>query len=106
IWIFVEWTIESDGGNVTGWVNAQYVNISVNGRLVTNIVDILSMKQIPENTFGVINSTGVTPIAPDDNRIHGTINVAEGANATRRRHTRLIWRGFDTQPRQGRRDRV
>ncbi len=84
IWLFVTWTT-ADGGNVTGWVNAQYVKITRNGRVVKEIADILAFKQIPQNTPGEINSAAVTPVGADANQIVGTVTVNEGTNLQLRR---------------------
>ncbi len=84
IWLFVSWPTP-DGGSVTGWINAQYVKISRNGRAVKDLVDIVNFKQIPANIPGEINSGAVTPVAGDANNVIGTVTVNEGTNLQLRR---------------------
>jgi uncharacterized protein YraI len=84
IWLFVTWTT-SDGGTVTGWVNAPYVTLTRNGKPVKEIADILAFKQIPANTPGEFNTTAVTPVGADANQIIGTVTVNEGTNLQLRR---------------------
>ncbi len=84
IWLFVNWA-QPDSGSITGWINAQYVKLTRNGKTVKEIVDILSFKQVPENTPGEIKTGAVTPVGADVNQIIGTINVDEGRNLQLRR---------------------
>ncbi len=84
LWLFVTWS-QADGGEVTGWVRADYVRLTKNGRLVKEIVDVLALRQILPTTPGEINSGSVTPVAADPNQIIGTITVDEGRNLQLRR---------------------
>jgi uncharacterized protein YgiM (DUF1202 family) len=84
VWLFVTWQTP-DGGNVTGWVNAQYVRITRNGRPVRDVAEIYTFKVVPPTTPGEVNSSSVTPVALDVNRTIGTITVDEGRNLQLRR---------------------
>jgi hypothetical protein len=84
VWLFITWSTP-DGGNVTGWINAQYVRISRNGKAVREVVDVINFKQVPSNIPGEINSQAVTPVGPGSNDIIGTVNVNEGTNLQLRR---------------------
>jgi hypothetical protein len=86
LWVFIEWEA-SDGGLISGWTIAQYLDITINGRLTRrdNITDLLALPQIPEDEFGVIESSAATPIAPDDKRTIGTVTTLVGTNAQLRR---------------------
>lgn len=85
VWLFIEW--ETDGGTISGWTIAQFLDITINGKLIRrdNIVDVLALKQIPDDQFGVIDSGAVTPVAPDDKRTIGTVTTLPGTNAQLRR---------------------
>ncbi len=85
LWVFVEW--DTDGGVISGWTIAQYLDVTINGRLLRrdNLVDMLALPQIPEDRFGVIESSSVTPVAPDDKRTIGTVTTLVGTNAQLRR---------------------
>ena len=84
LWLFITWN-QGDGGTVTGWVNAQYVDITRNGRPVREVVDILSFREIPADQNGEFKTTAITPVAADPNNIIGTITVDEGRNLQLRR---------------------
>lgn len=84
IWLFVTWN-QPDGGTITGWVNAQFVSITKDGKPIRQLNEILAFKQIPEDTFGEIKSSSVTPVALDINQILGTIVVNEGVRLQLRR---------------------
>ncbi len=84
IWLFVSWQAPG-GGTVTGWINAQYVSISKNGKPVTALIDILSFKQIAQNIPGEFNTTVITPVGATSNNIIGTVTVDEGRNLQLRR---------------------
>jgi uncharacterized protein YraI len=84
LWLFITWN-QPDGGTVTGWVNAQYVDITRNGRPVREVIDILSFREIPADQNGELKTTAITPVAADPNNIIGTITVDEGRNLQLRR---------------------
>ncbi|MCC7446162.1 MAG: DUF4397 domain-containing protein [Anaerolineae bacterium] len=84
VWLFITWQAPG-GGTVTGWVNAQYVSVTKNGRQVFAIIDLLTLKQIPADTPGEINSTAITPVGASTNNIIGTVTVDEGRNLQLRR---------------------
>jgi len=84
VWLFITWQAPG-GGTVTGWINAQYVSVTKNGRPVTQLIDLLTLKQIPADTPGEINSTAITPVGATTNNIIGTVTVDEGRNLQLRR---------------------
>ncbi len=57
VWLFVSWQT-SDRSMVTGWAIAQYFDIAIDSRKLQgdDISDLLALKQISENTPGVITS--------------------------------------------------
>ncbi len=85
VWLFVEWQTP-DGGKVTGWTIAQYLDITINGRHVPsdNFTALLALKQIPENTPGEVTNSSITPIAVS-NRLIGKITTNDGTNVQLRR---------------------
>ncbi|MEP7286895.1 MAG: DUF4397 domain-containing protein [Chloroflexota bacterium] len=83
IWLYVTWQAP-DGGSVTGWVNNQYVSLTRNGKPLKDFADILTLKQIAENTPGEVSTGAVTPIASVIQTI-GTVVVNDGTNLQMRR---------------------
>ncbi|MHB8624898.1 MAG: DUF4397 domain-containing protein [Aggregatilineales bacterium] len=85
IWLYVSWTTP-DGGTVSGWTIAQFLNITINGKSIasTNNAALLSLKQIPANIPGEVTGTKITPVA-DTNNVIGTITTNPGTNAQLRR---------------------
>jgi uncharacterized protein YraI len=85
VWLFVTWQTP-DGGTVTGWTIAQYLDITINGRHVPNdnFSELLALKQIPQNTPGEVSNSNITPIAVS-NRLVGKITTNDGTNAQLRR---------------------
>lgn len=85
LWVFVTWSFP-DGGRITGWTKPQFLLITnERGRRVEKVEDIVAFPQIPENEFGTIDTGEATPIALDDSRIIGTVNVDPGVNLQLRR---------------------
>lgn len=85
IWLYVSWTT-TDGGTVTGWTIAQFLDITINGRsiLPTNNAALLSLKEIPANTPGEVSNSNITPVA-ETNNVIGTVTTNPGTNAQLRR---------------------
>jgi hypothetical protein len=83
IWLYVTWTVPT-GGTVTGWVNAQFVDLTRNGKPVRDVKDILAFKEIAATTPGEVNSAAVTPIA-QTSQVIGTVTVDQGRNLQLRR---------------------
>jgi uncharacterized protein YraI len=86
IWVFIEWQ-NTDGDKISGWTIAQYLDFVVNGKTIRrdNITDVLSFPQVPDDQFGTIEGSGLTPVAPDDKRTVGTVITQVGVNAQLRR---------------------
>ncbi len=86
IWLFIEAPVP-EGGTVTGWGNAEFLDLVNNGRPIsrTNIDLLLAFPQIPEDRFGEFNNASATPIAGDDKRTIGTITTDVGTNVQLRR---------------------
>jgi len=86
IWLFIEAPVP-EGGTVTGWGNAEFLDVVNNGRPIsrTNIDLLLAFPQIAEDRFGEFNNASVTPIAGDDKRTIGTITTEVGTNVQLRR---------------------
>lgn len=86
IWFFVNWTVEADGGTVTGWVNSLFLRqLTRNGKPVIKIEDVLTFPQIPEDRFGEVKSGAVTPVGPDVIVTIAKVNVDTGVNLQLRR---------------------
>jgi uncharacterized protein YraI len=83
VWLFVSWTTP-DGGNVTGWINIDYVHITQDGKTVSRVSDILAFKAIPEDTPGQVNGS-VTPVSNTVNIIGKVSNVDVNVNVQIRR---------------------
>ena len=87
IWLYVSWAAP-DGGTVKGWINAQFVRITKDGRAITKDADILAFKQIPEDTPGEVNSS-VTPVSNTINIIGTVSNVDPNVNVQIRRQPNI-----------------
>src|SRR5450432_684811 len=88
IWLYVRYDVPNGGGSVTGWSNAGTLLVSNKGRnfrKVEDVLDNLSLKEIPADQVGE-NATSATAVPGDSNAIIGTIvNLADGVNANLRR---------------------
>jgi hypothetical protein len=97
MWLMTEWD-QPEGGYITCWVNAQYLRVEFNGRLLDTLEELFELPEVPFNQPGEAVNTSVRPPTPLYNAILATVNLDPGVSLQVRRMPATNAESLDRAP--------
>jgi len=84
MWLAVRWQ-PAGGGEVSCWVNAQYLRVEWQGRVLDTLEELLELPEYPFNTAGEVVGADVKPPTPVFNAVIATVELEPGVSLQLRR---------------------
>lgn len=97
MWLFTEWA-QAEGGHITCWVNAQYLQVTFAGRLLDTLEELFELPEVPFNQPGEAVNTSIRPPTPVYNAILATVNLDPGVSLQIRRMPATDAEALDRAP--------